>query len=89
MAPDVMTIVFLAIMAFIISYMVVTALKSRQEPVKLKRTITVIKCSSCDHEQSRDFKEGDFVGKEEGQCPKCGGKLIVSAIYVEEIPEKV
>ncbi len=88
MTPDAMTVVFLAVMAFIISYMVVAALRSRQEPVKLKRTVTVLRCGSCGHEWSRDFREGDFVGREEGECPKCGGRLVVNAIYVEEISER-
>ncbi len=87
--PDTMTLIFLAIMAFIITYMVVSALKSRQEPIKRKRTITLLQCVRGDHEEKRDFREGDYVGKKEGSCPKCGSDLIIKAIYVEEIPEEL
>jgi len=82
---DPMTIVILAVLAFIITYMAVSAMKSRQEPVKKKIIITQLKCANCDHSERREFKEGDYVGKETGKCPKCNGKLLVHAIYLEEI----
>ncbi len=82
---DPMTIVILAILAFIITYMTVTAMRSRQEPLKKKIIVTQLKCSSCDYSEKREFKEGDYVGKEVGKCPKCSGKLLVEAIYLEEV----
>ncbi len=82
---DPMTIVILAVLAFIITYMAVSAMKSRQEPLKRKVIVTQLKCSNCDYRERREFKEGDYVGKEVGECPKCGGKLLVEAIYLEEV----
>lgn len=82
---DPMTIVILAVLAFIITYMAVSAMKSRQEPIKKKVIVTQLKCDSCDHSERREFREGDYVGKEVGECPKCGGKLLVDAIYLEEV----
>ncbi len=82
---DPMTIVILAVLAFIITYMAVSAMKSRQEPLKKKVIVTQLKCNNCDYSERREFKEGDYVGKEVGECPKCGGKLLVNAIYLEEI----
>ena len=81
---DPMTIVILAVLAFIITYMAVSAMKSRQEPTKKKVIITQLRCENCNHTERREFKEGDYVGKEIGECPKCGGKLLVDAIYLEE-----
>jgi len=82
---DPMTVVILAVLAFIITYMAVSAMKSRQEPLKKKVIVTQLKCSNCDYSERREFREGDYVGKEVGECPKCGGKLLVDAIYLEEI----
>ncbi len=82
---DPMTIVILAVLAFIITYMAVSAMKSRQEPLKKKVIVTQLKCSNCGYGERREFREGDYVGKEVGECPKCGGKLLVEAIYLEEV----
>lgn len=84
---DPMTIVILAVLAFIITYMAVSAMKSRQEPLKKKVIVTQLKCNNCDYSERREFKEGDYVGKEVGDCPKCGGKLLVDAIYLEEVED--
>ncbi len=86
---DPMTIVILAVLAFIITYMVVSAVKSRQEPIKKKVTVTLLECENHDYEEKREFREGDYVGKEAGQCPKCGGKLLISAIFLEEVSEVI
>jgi len=46
------------------------------------RIITEIVCStSGDYSSEREFTDGDYVGKEVGTCPKCGGKLVVNRIY--------
>ncbi len=57
----------------------------KKKPETPKRTITVIRCDNGDYETKRDFRQGDFIGKVEGKCPKCGGILRVHSIYVEEI----
>ncbi len=57
----------------------------KKKPEIPKRTITVIRCDNGDYETKRDFRQGDFIGKVEGKCPKCGGILRVHSIYVEEI----
>ncbi len=84
---DPMMIVILAVLAFIVTYMAVSAMKSRQELIKKKVIVTQLKCNSCDYSERREFKEGDYVGKEAGECPKCGGKLLVDAIYLEEVED--
>lgn len=44
---------------------------------------TVVKCKKCGSETVRDFKQGDYVMKVEGQCSKDGGELYIAGIYGE------
>ena len=41
----------------------------------------VIKCTKCDYEVTEEIKEGDYLFREHGKCPKCLGILLVSKIY--------
>ncbi|MHA1410195.1 MAG: hypothetical protein ACTSQY_07825 [Candidatus Odinarchaeia archaeon] len=50
-------------------------------------TVTVIKCYSCDYTEIRDFKKGDYIFKELGECPKCSGVKYIKTIYTIS-PEK-
>ncbi|MEM1645050.1 MAG: hypothetical protein QXL96_04130 [Ignisphaera sp.] len=50
--------------------------------------ISTIKCITGDHITDREFQEGDFVGKVIGECPKCGNKLIIDAIYAQYMTRK-
>ena len=52
---------------------------------KPKRTITVIRCLSCDFKERREFRRGDYVGRRVGKCVKCNGDLVVELIYSEVI----
>ncbi len=45
------------------------------------KSITRVKCMSCGYTEERDFTKGDYVGKIVGKCPKCGGQLVVDAIF--------
>jgi predicted Zn-ribbon and HTH transcriptional regulator len=58
-----------------------TAVRRRGREVA--RIVTVLRCSSCGYSSTRDHQVGDFVGKRESICPRCGGPLVVSAIYEE------
>ncbi len=61
----------------------------KKKPEIPKRTVSVIRCDNGDYETKREFRQGDFVGKVEGKCPKCGRVLRIHSIYVEELqPEK-
>jgi len=53
--------------------------KNTEEP----KFYTLVRCSKCGYEYTREWKEGDFVGMVEGKCPKCGALLKVEAIYKE------
>ncbi|MEM4441855.1 MAG: hypothetical protein QXN02_02950, partial [Ignisphaera sp.] len=51
-----------------------------QEEIPYKFT-TVIKCLNKDYSTEREFREGDFIGKIEGLCPKCGNNMVIDYIY--------
>ncbi len=57
----------------------VTAGKRKQEPQPLTKTL--LACYNCGHREERNYKQGDYVGKNEGACPKCGAPLTIHAIY--------
>jgi rRNA maturation protein Nop10 len=44
---------------------------------------TIEHCEKCGLNNKRLFTKGDYVIKEAGQCPRCGSKLFVSAIFAE------
>ncbi len=79
-----MQLVAIILLAILLAFSILMT-ERKKKPEAPKRTITVIRCDNGDYETERDFQQGDFVGKVEGKCPKCGGVLRVHSIYVEEI----
>ena len=60
---------------------------AREVPViRSFRVITEVSCEACGFREVREFREGDYIFKEVGACPKCGGKLVITSIYREEAP---
>ncbi|BBG24619.1 hypothetical protein [Sulfuracidifex tepidarius] len=55
-------------------------MSSTQQKEQLS-VFTVIKCRTCDYNNTRAFMEGDFVLKEVGKCEKDGGTLYIAGIY--------
>lgn len=53
----------------------------RKMKIEKKRFLEVVSCSSCKFREEREHEVGDYVFKEKGQCPKCGGQLLVTAIF--------
>lgn len=55
---------------------------------KIPEPLTFLKCLSCGIENSRPFKENDYVLKivNDEKCPKCGGTT--SKIVNIYVPEK-
>jgi len=59
---------------------------------EVKRAInihTLLKCTECEKEVERPFKQGDYIGKlsSKDKCPKCGSKMYVHLIY-SAVPKK-
>ena len=46
--------------------------------------VKVLKCSECGHTLIRPMAKGDYLFSECGECPKCGSKMYISALYREE-----
>ena len=85
---DVADAVILVAIALIVSlmvlYVIMIAFATRkQERVVPPKILTKIVCASGNHSEVREFKEGDYVGKEVGKCPKCGSPLLIVAVYSE------
>ncbi len=81
--PLLMLLIVIALVMSIMDTMSKIRQRKRIEP----RTITVIKCVNKDYENTRQFRRGDYVGKIEGKCPKCGSDTIIYTIY-SEYPEQ-
>ncbi len=52
--------------------------------------LTFLKCTSCGTENSRTFKEEDYVFKKTNEaCPKCSNnEMLIVGIYVKEREKK-
>ena len=53
--------------------------KRHKNPFEPVEVITILTCPNCDFKETRGFKVGDYIFKEE-PCT-CGSKRIISAIY--------
>ncbi len=63
------------------------ALRKRENALKPTPPLTFLKCSECGTDNSRPFKQNDYVFKviEDEKCPKCGStRMVVVNIYVPE-----
>jgi len=69
------------------SWLVSRGLRSPKEPAPVRgfRVLTEITCPSCGLREVREFLEGDYVFKEAGGCPRCGGKRLITSIFREEL----
>lgn len=49
---------------------------------------TIEECQGCRQKTKRDFKVGDYVEGEAGDCDKCHGKRRIILIYGEKISQR-
>ncbi|PUA33325.1 MAG: hypothetical protein B7O98_02535 [Zestosphaera tikiterensis] len=79
-------ILVIALTAFLISFLLMSLTRrpSNKPNEEQKKILEVIKCVNCGFEEKTSFKADDYVGKNVGKCPKCGGDLIVAGIYLEK-----
>ncbi len=82
---DPIYILLIAIVVFLASYMAVTYLReaSTQKKEDKGKVISLSKCLNCGYTSSSTYNKEDYVGRRSGKCPKCGGELIITAIYLE------
>jgi len=52
---------------------------------KIVLAYTVEKCTSCEMERKRNFKEGDYLFAETSKCNSCEGVLQIEKIFGESI----
>ncbi|KYH39503.1 MAG: hypothetical protein AYL33_008140 [Candidatus Bathyarchaeota archaeon B63] len=85
-------ILALTLSASAVAFSIYMLLQMRREPFKLgfepQKVSTVIRCSRCEYEATREFKEGDYVMKEEEACPKCEGPTFIYMIFREAEEKK-
>ncbi len=80
-----MNILLLLTMAFFIASLIMGMRRKRQPKPVLK---TRLECLNCGYIVEREYRRGDYIGKVEGQCPKCGSPLVVTAVYEERREER-
>ena len=49
------------------------------------RYVKVLQCESCGYSENGVMQKGDYLHKEAGMCPRCGGKMLIVALFREEI----
>ncbi|MGC8569572.1 MAG: hypothetical protein ACP5LW_06185 [Nitrososphaeria archaeon] len=54
----------------------------RKQPVV--KYYAVEECPRCGYKVKREFREGDYVLKQSGICPRDNIPMIISMIYAEE-----
>ncbi len=47
--------------------------------------VKILKCPKCGHTIAKPITKGDYLFGEGGECPKCGSKMYISAMYKEEV----
>ena len=77
-------LLFLTIAFFIASLVIGMKRKKQLKPVLKTR----LECLNCGYRVEREYRRGDYIGKVEGKCPKCGSPLVVTAVYEERVEEK-
>jgi len=50
--------------------------------------LTTTECEKCGFRDIRKFEVGDYVVKSYGNCPKCNGPMLITAIYHEDKQQK-
>lgn len=53
----------------------------RKLKIERRRLVEIVSCSACGFREERDHESGDHVFKVKGECPKCRGELVVTAVF--------
>ncbi len=73
-----MNLLLLLMAVFLAVTLILSAKQQRREKPVLR---TRLECLRCGYSVEREYKRGDYIGLTEGRCPKCGGPLVVTAVY--------
>jgi DNA-directed RNA polymerase subunit RPC12/RpoP len=69
-------------LVFLLIFLFLVYRSARGPPkIKLAEVRRLIACERCGVETEGPFESGDHVFREVGSCPRCGGRLVVKAIY--------
>jgi len=75
-------ILWIVALAFLLIFLFLVYRSARGPPkIKLSEVRRLISCEECGVESEGPFESGDHVFREVGKCPRCGGQLVVKAIY--------
>ncbi|MCD6340609.1 MAG: hypothetical protein J7L51_01480 [Desulfurococcales archaeon] len=83
MQLDPLILGLLAVFVVLMIYTLLSFFTTRKQPAIPPKILTKIACISGNYSEVREFREGDYVGKEVGKCPKCGAPLLIVAVYSE------
>jgi len=79
---DFMILLGLMLILIFILTMMDSTRRRRRFRFELPKIKTELKCVSCGLKEIRDFKQGDYISRLTGEkCKRCGGDLIILAIY--------
>jgi len=75
------------VLILLIAFLLFGDMLKKSSTLKLAKPLikTELVCTSCGLKVIRDFKEGDYISKEDdNKCKKCGGTLKIEKIYMIE-----
>ena len=83
---SVQNIIFIALILVLVFLLFSDVLKKSSSLKLMKPTIkSELTCTQCGFKFIRDFREGDYISKEDTtKCQKCGGTMIITRIYMVE-----
>ena len=80
-----MNLMLLAMLVFLVVTLVLGMRQRRQVKPVIR---TRVECLNCGYRVEREYKRGDYIGKIEGTCPKCGSQMVIVAVYEERSEER-
>jgi hypothetical protein len=81
-------ILWVVALVFLLIFLFLVYRSARGLPkLKLAEVRRLIHCEQCGVETEGPFESGDHVFREIGKCPRCGGKLVIKAIYTIDTKE--
>ena len=79
-------IIFVTIILVLVFFLFSDMLK-KSSAIKMTKPVikTELTCLQCGFKYIRDFKEGDYISREDPtKCQKCGGTMVITRIYMVE-----